>query len=99
MTAEEVRAVLAMAAEVDPAAELAFRIAAVTGARRSELAALQWTDLEGDRLTVDGSIAIRRNDEHSGSPELIDAPTQTANRRTVTIDETTVEMIDKQRAD
>jgi integrase len=99
MTPEKVRAVLDAAASIDPAAELAFRIAAVTGTRRSELAALQWTDLEGDRLTVDGSIAIRRNDERSGRPELIDAPTKTANRRTVTIDEITVEMIEKQRAD
>jgi integrase len=97
MTADDVRAVLTAAAEVDPAAELALRIAAVTGARRAELAALQWTDLDGDRLAIDSSIAVRRNAERAGSPELIDAPTKTANGRVVTVDETTVQMIVKQR--
>ncbi|MDP9335728.1 MAG: site-specific integrase [Actinomycetota bacterium] len=97
MTAEDVRAVLAIAAQVDPAAELALRIAAVTGARRSELAALRWSDLDGDRLTIDSSIAVRRDAEHAGNPELIDAPTKTANGRAVTVDETTVQMIVKQR--
>jgi integrase len=86
MTAEDVRAVLAIAAQVDPAAELALRIAAVTGARRSELAALQWSDLDGDRLTIDSSIAVRRDAERAGHPELIDAPTKTANCRDVTVD-------------
>ena len=99
MTADDVRAVLEAAASLDPAAELAFRIAAVTGARRSELAALQWVDLDGDRLTIDGSIAIHRDDERRGTPELIDAPTKTANRRSVAIDEVTVQMIEKQRAE
>ncbi len=98
MTADEVRAVLAVAAQVDPMAELALRLAAVTGARRSELAALQWSDLDGDRLTIDSSIAVRRDAEHAGHPELIDAPTKTANGRAVTIDETTVQMIVKHRA-
>ena len=97
MTADEVRAVLAVAAEIDPMAKLALRIAAVTGARRSELAALQWSDLDGDRLTIDSSIAVRRDAERVGRPELIDAPTKTANGRAVTVDETTVQMIVKQR--
>jgi integrase len=97
MTADDVRAVLAAAAQVHPAAELALRIAAVTGARRSELAALQWSDLDGDRLTIDSSIAVRRDAEHAGHPELIDAATKTANGRAVAIDETTVQMIVKQR--
>lgn len=97
MTADEVRAVLAVAAQVDPAAELALRIAAVTGARRSELAALKWSDLDRDRLTIDSSIAVRRDPESLGSPKLIDAPTKTANDRTVTIDQTTVQTIVEQR--
>src|SRR5207249_2739415 len=50
MTLEEVRAVLAAAATIDPAAELALRLAAVAGARRAELAALRWTDVADSML-------------------------------------------------
>ena len=59
MGEEEVRRVLAateeLAAtgEVEPAAAVALRLAAATGARRSELAALRWEDLDDDRLTID----------------------------------------------
>lgn len=49
MTADEVRALVAAAEHRDPAAGLALRLAAVTGARRSELCALVWSDLSGDR--------------------------------------------------
>ncbi len=42
MTADDVRAVIAAADDLDPAAGLALRLAAIGGARRSELAALRW---------------------------------------------------------
>ena len=64
LTNDQVRDVLAAAqslvgsGKVEPAAALALRIAAVTGARRAELAALRWTDLQDGRLTIDSSIAI-----------------------------------------
>ncbi len=48
---------------------------------------------------IDSSVAVRRNAIELGTPELIDAPTKTANRRVVTLDETTVEMIEKVRAE
>jgi len=78
--------------EVEPAAAVALRLAAVTGARRSELAALRWDDLEGDRLAIDSSMAIIRHGKPGSpqSPTLRDDPTKTANRRTVTLDRTTV---------
>jgi integrase len=97
MTPEDVRAVLEAAAHIDPAAALALRIAAVTGARRSEIAALRWDDLKDDRLTIDSSVAVRRDPGQAGSPELIDAPTKTANSRSVTVDQTTIDMIEAQR--
>jgi hypothetical protein len=43
MTLAAVQAVIVAAALIDPAAELALRLAAVAGARRAELAPLQWT--------------------------------------------------------
>ncbi len=50
MTVEDVRAVMTAAATIDPAAALAFRIAAVAGARRAELASLRWTDVRDGQL-------------------------------------------------
>jgi integrase len=46
MTADEVRAVIAAADAIDPAAGLALRLAAVGGLRRGEVAALQWSDFD-----------------------------------------------------
>lgn len=53
MSAAEVRAVIDAAERFDPTAGVAFRLAAITGARRSELCALVWSDLAaiGSRST------------------------------------------------
>jgi len=91
MTVDDVRAVMTAAASIDPAAELAFRIAAVAGARRAELASLRWTDERDGRLLVDSAVEVTKRG--GGSPELRDAATKTANVRTVTLDADTVEMI------
>jgi len=97
MSVEEVQAVIAAAREVDPLAALALRLAAVAGARRAELAALRWDDVDGDKLTIDSSVAERRGDEDG--PELIDQPTKTANRRTVRLDAATVAEVEARRAE
>lgn len=68
MTLDEVRAVMAAAASVDPAAALMLRVAAVSGARRAELAALQWADLHQGQLTIDSAIEIVSSGE--GTREL-----------------------------
>ena len=92
MSASEVKAVVHAAGRLDPAAGVAFRLAAITGARRAELCALIRADLDGDRLTIDSSIAIER----SGSvacrqvPALIDAAPKTGKRRVVRLDQQTV---------
>ena len=90
MTPDDVRHVLA-AARHRSRGELALRLAAMTGARRAELAALRWTDLDGDRLTIEHAIVIVRSEEHRGDPDLRDEPTKTANRRVVTLDPSTIE--------
>lgn len=95
MDSAEVRAVIDAATSIDLAAAVALRLAAVAGLRRSELAALRWDDLEGDRLRVDSSVEIVRNaDERSF---VRDAPTKTANQRTVWLDSDTVRMIEALR--
>ncbi len=100
LSPEEVRRVVEAAATFDPLAALALRLAAVTGARRSELAALRWDDLDGDHLTIDSSLAIIRHGRRGDpqKPTLQDDATKTANRRTVTLDRGTVEAIEALRA-
>lgn len=51
MGPDDAIAVIKVATDSDPLAGLALRLAAVAGARRAELAALQWTDLDGSVLT------------------------------------------------
>jgi integrase len=94
MSIEEVQAVVLAAGSIDAGAALAFRLAAVTGARRSELAALRWDDLKDGRLRIDSSVAVIRFGTHAvpAEPELVDDITKTANHRTVTVDEVTVEL-------
>ncbi len=91
MTVDDVRAVMTAAAQIDPAAVLAFRITAVTGARRAELAALQWTDVADGQLTIDSAIEIVERGD--GSPVLRDAATKTADTRTLTLDPDTLALI------
>jgi integrase len=90
MSPEDVRHVLAAAQTLDPAAELALRLAAVTGARRAELAALRWIDLDENRLRIERGIAVFRNKEQLGEPTLREEATKTGNRRVVTLDVATV---------
>lgn len=97
MTLDDVVAVMAAAEAIDPAAVLALRVAAVTGVRRAELAALRWSDLVGHELTIDSAVEIAVNGE--GVRELRDAATKTANRRTVTIDDDTAAAIKLLRAE
>jgi integrase len=84
MSVDEVRAVMATAATIDPAAALALRLAAVAGARRAELAALQWTDQRDRMLTIDSAIEFDTSGD--GTREFRDAATKTANVRTVSLD-------------
>ncbi len=92
MTLDEVRAVMAAAASIDPAAALMLRVAAVSGARRAELAALRWDDLHDGMLTIDSAIEIVSSGD--GVREFRDAATKTANTRTVTLDPDTVAAIE-----
>ncbi len=101
LSVEEVRRVLESAAtlvtdgKIEPQAAVALRLAAVTGARRSELAALRWIDLVDGRLTIDSSIAIIRSG--ASGPTLRDDPTKTANRCVISLDATTLTLLDELR--
>ncbi len=101
----EVRAVLASAlslvaaGRIEPQASSALRLAAVTGARRSELAALRWEDLGAGRLVIDSSIAILRSGDGTRKPTLRDDPTKTANRRVISLDRASIELLESLNAE
>ena len=103
LSLDEVRSVLTSSAslvdagKLEPQAAIALRLAAITGARRSELAALRWTDFDAGRLTIDSSIAIVRGPSERSTPTLRDDPTKTANRRVVALDAGSVRALDVAR--
>ena len=97
MTLDDVRAVMTAAASIDPAAALMLRVAAVSGARRAELAALQWTDVRDGMLTIDSAIEV--TSRGGGQPALRDAATKTANVRSITLDADTINSIEDLRAE
>ena len=93
----EVRVVIAAAATIDPMAALALRLAAVAGARRAEVAAMQWDKIVDGKLTIDSSIEEVRHED--GTKEFVDAPTKTANSRVVRLDTSTLAEIEALRAE
>ena len=96
MSAADVRRVIIAGDSIGPEVGMMLRIAAVTGARRAELAALQWTDVVDGVLTVDSAIEI---DRRSGGTVLADAPTKTANQRRITLDAATLAVVVEQQAE
>ncbi len=96
MSASEIRAVIAAGDAIGSEVGLMLRIAAVTGARRAELAALQWTDVADGVLTIDSAIEI---DRRRGKLALADAPTKTANQRRLTLDAATLVVVERERAE
>jgi integrase len=63
MSLDDVRAVIAVDESFGPAAAVALRTAAMTGARRAGLAALRWTDLDdGGMLTIDSATEAIRDE-------------------------------------
>ena len=64
MSDEAVAAVIAAAP--NQAAVVTFRILAVTGARRAELAGLRWEDLVGDKLVISGQVMATPGPRRAG---------------------------------
>ena len=93
----EVRQLILAAERDDPLFAVYLRLAAATGARRGELCALRWSDVDLDagRLTVERSVIV----VDGGVREV---PTKTHNRRLIALDPGTVtslrQHLDEQRA-
>ena len=97
MSLDEVQSVIDAAATIDPAAALALRLAAVSGARRAELAARGWHDVRDGRLTIDSAIEIVEPPAPGAPRQLRTAPTKTSNIRSVTLDPDTLAAIEELR--
>ncbi len=80
---EAVQRLVLAAQEEDPVLVGAVVLAAVTGARRGELCALRWSDVDWQRrtLTVARSLTVIRQQANEG-------PTKTHQRRDIAIDDT-----------
>lgn len=87
-TAVEVSELIVASAAVNPHLAIFFRLAAVSGARRGELCALQWKHLDIQRRTlhIAGQIAHTANGP-------VQRPTKTHAERRLTLDETTVNQL------
>ena len=95
MSAAEVRAVIVAGDALGSEVGLMLRLAAVTGARRAELAALRWDEVIEGVLTIDSSIELDRRG--SNGTVLSDSATKTANQRRVTLDAATLAVVARER--
>jgi integrase len=91
-TPDDVARLLAAAQAEDPEFALYLRLAAVTGARRGELCALRWTDLDmqGKQVVVARSLTV-------GDKGLIEKRTKTDRARRLALDDATVAVLREQR--
>ena len=86
-TPEQITAFLE-ATQTDRLAPL-WRIATMTGLRRSELAGLQWGDLDLDA----GVLSVKRARTHVEGKTILKAPKSAASRRIVDLDDVTVAVL------
>ena len=97
MTPNEVLSVLAAAATVEPAAVLALRLAATTGARRAEVAALRWDSFRDGAMLIDHQVIPDRSKPLDDPGRYVYGPTKTFNRRLVSIDDKTARQLSELR--
>src|SRR5438034_8973074 len=91
-TPDDVARLLAAAQAEDPEFALYLRLAAVTGARRGELCALRWSDLdlEGGQVVFARSLAV-------GNDGVVVKKTKTDRSRRLALDEVTMGALHDQR--
>lgn len=88
-TVDELRSILAAAALDEPRLAVFIRVVAASGARRSEICALRWSDVDfaQGRIRIDESIV------QSQGACLVRGPTNRASIRNVTIDDDTAQAL------
>lgn len=91
MSTGDVKRVVRAAGEINEFAGLCIRLAAETGARRGELAALRWSSYLDGLLVIDSQVVVAtRNGVRT--PEI--QPTKTGSRRSVSLSSTTREVVE-----
>jgi integrase len=93
-TPDEVRAIVAKAEEIEPALAALLLLGALTGARRGELCALRWTDLNAAERT----LTIARSVYETEGGGWAEKDTKTHQERTVGLDELALSVLAKHRA-
>jgi len=86
---EELRSILAAAAVDDPRLAVFIRVVAASGARRSEICALRWSDVDlaKHRMTIDESIVQR------DGVRMVRGPKNRSSIRNLAIDDDTAEAL------
>jgi integrase len=84
---------IAEAERTDPDLAVFLRLAAVTGARRGELCALRWSDID----LVAGSVTIARAIVGERNDELVEKDTKSHAGRRIAIDPETVDVLARHR--
>lgn len=93
-SADEVKAVLAAAELLDRCLAVFFRVSAATGARRGEVCALRWSDIDWKHSTIAIDEAVVAFD----GPAIVKRPKTRKSVRRVSIDEGTLEALRKYHA-
>jgi integrase len=91
--ADDVLLLLARVGELDPDLGALLRVAAVTGARRGELCALRWTDVD----FVAGTMVIARAVVGRSNGSVTERQTKTGNRRRIALDRDTLDVLGRHR--
>src|SRR5205823_2842119 len=92
-TPAEVLRIIEAAEQVDPGLAVYLLIAAATGARRSEVIGLRWSDVDLDTCTIVISRGVV-----VGLDGLVEKDTKTHASRRIALDRSTVEVLRAQRS-
>lgn len=87
-TPKQLTELVAAAEDDDPVLGTAVALAALTGARRGELVALRWSDVDlpAGRMRIARSLTVARGEQHTG-------PTKTHQSREIALDSIALEVL------
>jgi len=92
-TPEQLTRLVRAAEDADPVLATAVALAALTGARRGEIVALKWSDIDlvNGRVRIARSLTVSEGEQHTG-------PTKTHQSRDIAVDPVCVEILNRRWA-
>lgn len=87
---EQIKVLVAASSDADPTLSAAIMTAALTGARRSELLALRWSDIDLESMTLTIAHGVKR----AGNGEFVLGPTKNHQVRRLSVDTLTLAVLD-----